>query len=411
MRGKDTCRNCHELLPLPCLSLGNQPLPNAVVTSQEQSLGIIKHPLELRICEYCSLGQVGDSFGREEIFNSDYTYQSGISKSWREQSYKRALKLTEELNLKDNARVLEIASNDGSALLPFVEMGFKTYGVEPASNLAELSKTLGIARVYDEFFGEKFARKYKPELGEIDLVIANNVAAHVPDIHDFFAGVAKVMSKNTVLSVENPGLDSLIDNLLVDTIYHEHYSYLSATSMLKILETHGLWLFDVEKISLHGGSLRYLIKKDRNHKRENAGRLRNQLVEEEELGIKDRVKIQEFYVRALKALDVARDFFTSHSADGIVGVGAAAKATVMLNSLEVDSHLATVFDSNPRKHGNFIPGTSVKILPFSDLEKFNFAHLVIFPWNLTEEFVQWARGNIPKSVKMWKLLPEVMEVR
>lgn len=411
MRGRDYCRNCGQNLPQLCLSLGNQPPPNIVAKTLPESLSVTKNPLELRICDICSLGQVGDYFSREEVFPSTYTYQSGISKAWREYSFYRAHQLQKELPLSAKARVLEIASNDGSALVPFVEMGWETYGVEPVTNLAQLSKTLGVTKVFNFFFCANAAERIKKDLGKIDLIFANNVAAHVPDIHDFFNGASTLMSNNSILSIENPGLESLIENLYLDTIYHEHYSYLSATSMLKILERHHLKLLDVQLIPLHGGSIRYLIGKEGCDRIPNLANINAQLIREENVGIRNNFSVETFYNRASQALSAAKDFFDYYTSEGIVGFGAAAKATVILNVLSVNSQLSAIYDSNPLKQGNYIPGTPIRIFPLLDMKHSKFHHVIIFPWNITQEFLIWKKEHLPDSVKMWRLLPEPMEVR
>ena len=410
MRGRDFCRNCGLALSQACLSLGFQPLPNAMVKTLHQSLEIAKHPLELRICENCGLGQVGDYFKREDVFPSNYAYQSGISKVWREYAFRRADQLKVELRKRDGVKVFEIASNDGSALLPFIKMGFKTYGIEPASNLARASEDIGINKVYKNFFGLDFAVTHKEELGDIDLIMANNVAAHVPDIHDFFAGVAQLMSSDTILSIENPGLDTIMKSLYLDTIYHEHYSYLSTTAMLKMLEVHELKLLDVHSIPLHGGSKRYVVAKRNSQRRQNLYNLESQLSREKKIGLNDKYRVLSFYERATKFLQEIKAFFESHATEGIVGFGAAAKTTVILNATQANLYFKAVFDSNPLKQGNFVPGTQVKILSPSDIKYFNYNHVVIFPWNIANEFVSWVREYPVKPVKCWKLFPEIIEI-
>ena len=256
-RGKDFCRGCLGNSLFSALDLGELPIANELLQAQKSS--IEKFPLHLRICSACGLGQVADVVTPERIFR-DYRYLSSISSTFLNHASVFVNERVAAGLFSKGDWVLEIASNDGYLLKNFVPFGIKTIGVEPAENVAEISRSLGIETI-SEFFSSQLATKLYSEHGYPKLIIANNVMAHVPDLVDFIKGLAIISGPETQISIENPSLANILVGMQFDTIYHEHYSYLSASAVAKLSAMHGLYLFKVEELTIHGGSNRYWLSK------------------------------------------------------------------------------------------------------------------------------------------------------
>ena len=255
-RGTDVCRGCGHTDLRSVLDLGEQPLANRLLRSPDELEPT--YPLHLKICPICALGQVGEFATPQDIFG-DYPYLSSMSSSWLKHVRAYALEMRDALGLHVGDFVAEVASNDGHLLAGFQELGMRTVGIEPAANVAALANTRGVETIC-AFFGHKTATRVRATHGVPRLVVANNVLAHVPDLDDFVSGLAALCSRDTVVTVENPSLVHLLLGRQFDTIYHEHFSYLSATSVSSLAARHGLELTRVQELPTHGGSLRYWLQ-------------------------------------------------------------------------------------------------------------------------------------------------------
>ena len=246
------CRHCYKPLEHEFLDLGSAPPSNAYLTADDLSKPELYYPLRVFVCEHCWLVQTEDFATSEELFGCDYAYFSSTSKSWLQHAKDYVEMITTRLSLNTNSKVVEIASNDGYLLKNFVRKKISCLGIEPTASTSAAAKKLNIP-VYEEFFDSKFAEKLVQKEGQADLIIGNNVYAHVPDINGFTNGMTTLLSPEGTVNLEFPHLLELVKDCLFDTIYHEHYSYLSLTTVSKIFASAGLRIYDVEKLSSHGG--------------------------------------------------------------------------------------------------------------------------------------------------------------
>ncbi len=388
MINSPTCRLCNTSLDITFCDLGTTPLANSYLKSTSQFQGEPWYPLHARVCANCLLVQVDDVVPAEEIF-SDYAYFSSYSTSWLAHCKAFAEAATKRFSLDENSLVVEVASNDGYLLKNFVERGIPVVGVEPASNVAAVAESIGV-RSDVSFFGVATAERLLKEFSPADLIVANNVFAHVPDLNDFTAGFAVILGEEGVLSIECPHLLRLILGAQFDTIYHEHYSYYSLHSATNVLARHGLRVFEVEELSTHGGSLRMLIcKNESSHQLD--GSVQQVLENERAIGLHDVTTYPAFGERVRGIQDGLRSFLQAEKASGrkVVAYGAAAKGNTLLNSAGVDQGLIDyVVDKNPHKQNHFLPGSH---LPVHDPQKL-FADkpdtILILPWNIADEVIE-----------------------
>jgi 2-polyprenyl-3-methyl-5-hydroxy-6-metoxy-1,4-benzoquinol methylase len=343
-------------------------------------------PLKVFVCEKCWLVQVDEIEKAAAIFNEEYTYYSSFSTSWLAHAKKYTDDMTERFGYDSNSLVVEIASNDGYLLQYFKEKNVPVLGVEPTANTAKVAKEKGIETIVD-FFGSRLAEdKLK---GKADLILGNNVLAHVPDINDFVKGVKYALKSNGVNTFEFPHLCKLIEFNQFDTIYHEHFSYLSLTAVKKIFEAQGLEIFDVEELSTHGGSLRIFTK----HKEDNSKKIEQSvgdiLQKEKELGINTMAYYQNFQNKVDK---IKYDFWTflieqKKANKKVIGYGAAAKGNTLLNYCGVNGNdlIDFVVDASPYKQGKLLPGSRISVVGKEQIEAFKPDYIIIFPWNLKLE--------------------------
>lgn len=408
-RGKDFCRGCLAPNLFSALDLGNLPIANELLLSQESE--IEKFPLHLRICRDCQLGQVADVVTPERIFR-DYRYLSSMSTTFLKHASDFVSQQVEARLFSSGDWVLEIASNDGYLLKNFLPFGIKAIGVEPAENVAEISRGLGIDTI-SEFFSSRLAAKLLAENGYPKLIIANNVMAHVPDLIDFIKGLAILCGPETLISIENPSLANILCGMQFDTIYHEHYSYLSASAVRKIGRMNGLNLRKVEELSIHGGSNRYWLNKlEKNGLAEDS--VETLISFEEANGLFNEQDWSSYSARVNKILD---DFLTwlrsgKESGKRIYGYGAAAKASTILNSVEVDPNLVTaIADISSEKQMRFMPPHGIPIISPQDLFTSDPTDVVIFPWNIKNEISNFLRSNLNPDVRLWCAIPEMHQVQ
>lgn len=390
------CRGCGLDLNLSFIDLGKSPVANNLVSIEDRHGPEVFLPLHVRVCESCALVQLPELSSRESLFAPDYVYYSSFSTSWLRHSETFAQRMYSELKLEPSDFVVEIASNDGYLLQYFMQLGVKTLGVEPAAGVAEVANQKGIPTIVD-FFGIKVAQ----QLAAIEkprLMIANNVLAHVPDLNDFIGGFATLMSDEGLATFEFPHLLNLIKRSQFDTIYHEHFSYLSITALEPLFETHGLRIVNVEELSTHGGSLRLFVARSDSNWSVSS---KIQEIRDEELKFDPRSNFvrEELHQRVLKIKwDLMSELIRLKSSGcKIAAYGAAAKGNTLLNYIGVDSDLIEyVVDLNPQKQNKFLPGSGIPIVGVEYLNNRPPDVLLVLPWNLSQEIKsQVAKMDIP----------------
>lgn len=379
------CRLCGTELVTTFVDLGMSPPCESYLRPDQLDQGEIFYPLHVRICADCLLVQLPAYVGAEEIF-SDYAYFSSYSDSWVAHASAFVDKAFERLDLGTNSFVVEVASNDGYLLQHVVAKGVRCLGVEPAANVAEVARNRGVPTVV-EFLGEATGTAIAAEHGRADLVAANNVFAHVPDIVDFARGLRALVADDGRVSIEIPHLLRLIEGNEYDTIYHEHYSYLSLLTTTRVLSAAGLTVIDVEELSSHGGSLRTWSAPTERAPvpSENVARV---LAEEAAAGLATLDGHRGFAGKVAAVRNDFLDFLVDCSRSGkrVVAYGAPGKGNTLLNHCGIRSDLIEfAVDRNPYKHGLFLPGTHIPILPTEELDKARPDYVVVMPWNLRRE--------------------------
>ena len=381
------CRSCNAPLKTPFCDLGATPLANALVAPDRLPFGEVHYPLFAWVCDDCRLVQLDAFVSRAEIF-SDYPYFSSFSTSWLEHARKLVEGLTRRFGIGPQSMVYEIASNDGYLLKNFVAADIPCLGIDPAANIAAAANSAGVP-THCAFFGKACAEEVKARHGAADLMIANNVLAHVPDLADFVSGFKALLAPEGVVSFEFPHLLRLIEDVQFDTIYHEHFSYFSLLSVERLMVAYGLRAFDVEQLPTHGGSLRlFVCQADAD--REETQALRDLRAVEAAFGMAEERAYARFQD---KVSAVKRDFLRfllDAAAAGIrvAGYGAAAKGNTFLNYCGVRKDLISfVVDRSPHKQGLLLPGSLIEISGPDRIFAEKPDYIVILPWNLKEEIV------------------------
>ncbi|WP_407194080.1 class I SAM-dependent methyltransferase [Bradyrhizobium sp. STM 3566] len=386
--GFPSCRSCGAPLTAVLVDLGMTPISNAFVRAEHASLSERFYPLKSFVCDHCWLVQLEDFETPETHFHAEYVYFSSFSDSWLAHARSFAEKVAARLVLGVNSRVVEVGSNDGYLLQYFVQRGIPCLGVDPAANCAKAAWELRRVPTEVAFFGSKAATRLREQGGTADLVIANNVLAHVPDINDFVAGFKLLLGEQGVATFEFPHVLEMIQNVEFDTIYHEHYSYLSLLALEPLFARHGLRVIDVERLSTHGGSLRlYVGHADRKTVAEAVNRLRR---EEVSAGL-DRLATYEAFgqrVRQLKRSLLRLLIELIEDGKSVAAYGAPAKGNTLLNYCGIGrDFIAFTADRNVHKQGLLLPGTRIPVLPPDEIEKRRPDYVLILPWNLREEIV------------------------
>jgi SAM-dependent methyltransferase len=367
--------------------LGKTPLANTYAATAAEAIALPRYPLHVRVCECCFLVQADDAVPPDEIF-SDYAYFSSYSDSWVEHARRFAHAAIERFALDASSLVVEVASNDGYLLRHFRDAGVRVLGVEPAANVAAVAVSAGIPTDV-RFFGSATASALVDSGHQPDLLVANNVLAHVPDLNDFVAGLAIALKPSGVVSIECPHLLRLIEDVQFDTIYHEHYSYFSLLAAERVLGAHGLEVFDVEQLSTHGGSLRLLAQPA------GAGRVVTPAVEAvrtaERTARLHELASYDGYAGRVEHCHRSLWSFLDEAAvagDPVVAYGAAAKGNTLLNYAGVTSaEISFVVDRSPYKQGRFLPGSGLPIYDPEQLDQARPAYVLILPWNLRDELI------------------------
>lgn len=383
------CRHCSTPLRHVFLDLGFAPPSNAYLVEADLQAPEQYFPLKLFVCDKCWLVQTEDYSRSEELFTKDYAYFSSVSTTWLAHAKSYVEAITARLGLDSKSFVIEVASNDGYLLKNFVASGVPCLGVEPTDSTAAAAEAIGVP-VAREFFGEQFAGKLVADGKQADLIIGNNVYAHVPDINDFTLGLKTALKPGGTITLEFPHLMSLMQLNQFDTVYHEHYSYLSLQSVKAIFAKAGLRVCDVEQISTHGGSLR-VYGCHAEDARTDGAQVAVILAQEVERGLQDIATYKRFQLAANKVKNDLLAFLVDANRAGktVAAYGAAAKGNTLMNYAGVKTDLMSfVCDAAASKQGKFMPGSHVPILPPDQLRVHKPDYVVILPWNIADEVVK-----------------------
>ncbi|MGD9175790.1 MAG: class I SAM-dependent methyltransferase [Desulfobacterales bacterium] len=384
------CRFCQHKLHHEFIDLGATPPSNSFLTKDQLNEPEVFYPLKLYVCENCFLVQVDEYKKSAEIFNQNYAYFSSFSTSWLEHAKKYVALITEKLELTGKAYVIEIASNDGYLLQYFKEKQIPCLGIEPSANTAKAAREKGIETL-EAFFGVDLAQRLFQQGKTANLIIGNNVLAHVPDINDFVAGLKIVLKNDGVVTMEFPHLMRLVEENQFDTIYHEHFSYFSFHTVRHIFANHGLIVFDVEEIPTHGGSLRIYAGHHEDNSKPITKAVAGLLKKETAKGMLKLDYYQNVQQKADKVKYELLEFLIEQKIRGkkVVAYGAAAKGNTLLNYCGVKRDLIEfVVDASPHKRGKFTPGSHIPIVSPSALIEYQPDWVVIFPWNIANEVIR-----------------------
>lgn len=402
------CRHCHQPLEHLFLDLGYAPPSNAYLGREDLSRSEISYPLRLYVCSDCHLVQTDDHTASEMLFTADYAYFSSTSKSWLGHAQRYSRMIADRLSLDENSFVVEIASNDGYLLRNFVETSIPCLGIEPTESTASAARAIGVPTL-GAFFGEALARQLAQEGRKADLIVGNNVFAHVPDINDFALGLRLLLKPEGVVTLEFPHLMRLIEFNQFDTVYHEHFSYISLLAAMRVLEKAGLRVFDVEELPTHGGSLRiYGCLATASHPTDLA--VAAVLAEEVRRDMDKLSGYENFQGRVDAAKDAFLSFLLERKKAGcsIVGYGAAAKGNTLMNYAGIKPDLLPfICDMAPSKQNKFTPGGHIPILSPDVLEENRPDYLWIIPWNIADEVRSQFSHLAERGTKFVVALPEV----
>ena len=383
------CRHCDSPLEHIFIDLGFAPPSNAYLSCEDLTKPEKYYPLKIKVCDQCWLVQTEDYTQADELFSSDYAYFSSTSTGWLIHAASYAEKMTKQLNLTNDSLVIEVASNDGYLLKNFVAAGIPCLGIEPTASTAAAAEKLGIP-VMREFFGEQLGKQLATSGKQADLIAGNNVYAHVPDINDFTRGLKAALKPGGTITLEFPHLMRLIERTQFDTVYHEHFSYLSLYTVERIFKAAGLSVWNIEELPTHGGSLR-IYGCHAEDGRETTPVVSAMLAEEAQRGLQSLATYQYFQAKADRVKDDLLTFLIEQKRAGrrVAAYGAAAKGNTLLNYAGVKPDLLPfVCDAATAKQGKFMPGSHIPILAPAALDENRPDYLVILPWNIAAEVKQ-----------------------
>jgi hypothetical protein len=384
------CRFCNTTLEHVFIDLVNSPASNSFLTKVQLNEPEVFFPLKVFTCHNCFLVQVDEYKKSDAIFNSDYVYFSSFSTSWLAHAKRYTGLMTERFGLNASSSVIEVASNDGYLLQYFLEKKIPVLGIEPTKNTAEVAIKKGI-NTLTEFFGRTLATSLVKKGTQADLLLGNNVLAHVPDIVDFVGGMKIILKPTGVVTMEFPHLLQLVRNNQFDTIYHEHFSYLSLYTVKQIFESQGLELFDVDELPTHGGSLRIYAKHKEDKSKTIGENVSAVLTKELKSGINQISFYSNFTQQAAKVKTGLLQFLIEQKIAGkkVAGYGAAAKGNTLLNYCGVkNDFIDFVVDANPAKQNKFLPASHIPVVDEAQLKNAKPDFVIILPWNLKEEITQ-----------------------
>lgn len=383
------CRHCKAPLSHVFLDLGFAPPSNAYLTAEDLIRPEKYYPLKIKVCDQCWLVQTEDYAQADELFSTDYAYFSSTSIGWLAHAVNYAKKISKQLQLTEDSLVIEVASNDGYLLKNFVTAGIPCLGIEPTASTAAAAEKLGIP-VIREFFGEQLAKQLAATGKQADLIVGNNVYAHVPDINDFTRGLKVALKPGGTITLEFPHLMRLLEHSQFDTVYHEHFSYLSLFTVDRIFKSAGLMVCDVDELPTHGGSLR-VYGCHSEEARPVSPAVSLMLGEEARRGLQYLETYEKFQAKANRVKDDLLAFLIEQKRLGkkVAAYGAAAKGNTLLNYAGVKPDLLPfICDAAPAKQGKFMPGSHIPILAPTVLLEQRPDYLVILPWNIATEVKQ-----------------------
>lgn len=402
------CRHCQSELSLRLVDLGSAPPSNAYLTVETLRLPEKYYPLRVLVCTECWLAQTEDYTQADELFDADYAYFSSTSTGWLVHAARYAEKMIQQLELTQHSMVIEVASNDGYLLKNFLAQGVPCLGIEPTASTAAAAEQLGIP-VIREFFGEQLGKQLASEGKQADLIAGNNVYAHVPDINDFTRGLKSALKANGTITLEFPHLMQLLEHTQFDTVYHEHFSYLSLFTVNRIFQEAGLRVYDIEELPTHGGSLRvYGCHAEDSRSVSNA--VSDMLVEETRRGLQAADIYKNFQIKADKVKDDLLSFLIEQKRAGkkVAAYGAAAKGNTLLNYAGVKPDLLPfVCDAAAAKQGKFMPGSHIPIFSPKELPEQRPDYLVILPWNIAAEVKRQNAGLAELGTKFVTAVPRL----
>jgi hypothetical protein len=403
------CRFCDNPLSLSFCDLGKTPLSNAYLGKEQLLKKENFFPLHAYVCSNCLLVQLEEVESPENIFQ-DYAYFSSFSKSWLEHSSLYVDKMIERFGFNENSQVVELASNDGYLLQYFKNKNVPVLGIEPAANVAEIALKKGIPTIA-EFFGSEFALELVKKHKKPDLLLGNNVLAHVPNLNDFVKGMKILLDDKGIITMEFPHLLNLMKENQFDTIYHEHFSYFSFFVVEKVFAKHGLTLFDVDKLKTHGGSLRIYAKHDDNSSIPISESVSSLKEEERNFGLNNLDTYVNFQQKIDENKQKLLDFLTfcKENNKKVIGYGAPAKGNTLLNYYGINTDLLNyTVDRSPYKQGRFLPGTHLPIKTPDEISKDKPDFILILPWNLREEIIEQMSFVKDWGAKFIIPIPELM---
>lgn len=392
------CRFCKNKLSHEFADLGFSPPSNSFLHSAQLNEPEVFYPLRIMLCDKCFLVQIDEFAKHDDIFSKDYVYFSSFSMSWLQHAKSYTELMVERFGFNQSSQVIEIASNDGYLLQYFKEKEIPVLGIEPTANTAAIAIKKGIESVID-FFGVKLASELSNKNIQADLLLGNNVLAHVPDINDFVQGMKVILKPEGIITMEFPHLLQLINQNQFDTIYHEHFSYLSFATVKRIFEENGLKIFDVTEIPTHGGSLRIYAMHKENKKQAISSNIQLLLDKEESFGLNDIATYQSFQFNLEKVKNDFLEFLLRAKKEDkkVIAYGAAAKGNTLLNYGGVRKDLISyVVDASPYKQNKYLPGVHIPVVSEDMIRSFRPDYVIILPWNLTEEI-----SNQLKYIREW----------
>ncbi len=381
------CRGCGACLSLPLIDLGTSPPSNAYLRAEQWDQAEQWVPLKVQVCQQCWLVQTEDYTRADHLFDADYAYFSSFSSTWLQHARDYVAQMVERFGLDARSRVVEVAANDGYLLQYVAQRDIPCLGVEPTRSTAHAARAKGL-QIRELFFGRGTAAQLLEEGWAADLMAANNVLAHVPDINDFLCGFATLLKPTGVATFEFPQLLTLMAGQQFDTLYHEHYSYLSLTAVQGLCQRNGLEIFDVETLSTHGGSLRVFVQRVDGQRRPVLDSVARQLQLEQQAGVSTPEYYQTLAPAAERIKHELLRFLLQAKAEGkrVVGYGAAAKGNTLLNYAGVKPDLlAWVADASPHKQGKYLPGSRIPVVAPERIDQERPDYVLVLPWNLLGE--------------------------
>lgn len=383
------CRFCEKPLNHEFIDLVNAPPSNAFLTREQLNEPEVFYPLKLFVCDACFLVQIDEYKNSQDIFNAGYAYFSSFSTTWLLHAKNYVDMMVDRFGYGSGSQIVEIASNDGYLLQYFQEKGIPALGIEPAEGTAAVARQKGIETM-GEFFGRRLAQRLADQGRKADLLIGNNVLAHVPDLHDFVAGLKIALKPQGIITMEFPHLMRLVDDCLFDIIYHEHFSYLSFMTVRSIFRHHGLELFDVEELPTQGGSLRIFARHMEDSTKTVSGNVSTRLEKELFKGLNTVAYYENFQERADQIKYNLLKFLIEKREAGqkVAAYGAAAKGNTLLNYCGIRKDLLPfVVDLSPHKQGKYLPCSHIKVVGEAEIRQYQPDYILILPWNIKEEIM------------------------